>query len=90
MLVFGIVLCVISVIATILLSATDDEYTPLSWSAGMVLLFSVFIIISAATKDDPTEKSLKDNTLKVEVRQEIVNGQEVSTDTIYIFTPKKK
>ena len=28
-------------------------------------------------------------TLKTEIRQEIVNGEEVSIDTVYIFTRKK-
>ena len=39
-----------------------------------------------------TEKSFSssDYVLKTEVRQKIINGQEISTDTVYIFTPKKK
>jgi len=28
--------------------------------------------------------------IKTEVRQEVLNGQIVSTDTVYVFTPKKK
>jgi len=34
--------------------------------------------------------SSSDYVLKTEVRQKIINGQEISTDTVYIFTPKKE
>jgi len=34
--------------------------------------------------------SSSDYVLKIEVRQEYLNGQEISVDTVYIFTPKKK
>lgn len=35
-------------------------------------------------------KSLHSNTVKIEVRQEVVNGSIVSSDTVYIFKPKNK
>jgi hypothetical protein len=32
----------------------------------------------------------KDKKLTIEIRQELLNGKIISTDTIYKFTPKKK
>jgi hypothetical protein len=57
---------------------------------GIVVVFSIALIIASLTQNSSKETSLKDNTLKIEVRQKLLNGQIVSTDTVYVFTPKKK
>lgn len=73
---------------------TEDE----KLFKGLILLLSGIICIACAMtftgisisiQIPPKVHSEKFN-LKTEIRQEILNGKEISRDTIYIFTPKKK
>lgn len=52
-------------------------------------LIGLMAVLAWVFRYTDSEKSLKNNTVKIEVRQELLNGQIVSTDTVYIFTPKK-
>ena len=92
MLVVGIILTLLGIVGLVLLIAIRGDENE---DAGffVILTFILWIgfgfLIVAPSKGESTEKSLKDNTLSIEIRQEIINGQEISRDTIYIFTPKK-
>ena len=49
------------------------------WGTYFVLEYALLIPIHS-----------KEKTLTTEIRQELLNGKVISTDTIYKFTPKKK
>ena len=92
MLVTGILLTVIAFIGLLIVGiAEDHENEDIGFITFLtfIVCVGVFLILGAIAIKQPTEKSLKDNTLSIEVTQEIINGQEISRDTIYIFTPKK-
>ena len=91
MLVTGIFLTVVTLLALVILFLSDRDNEDIGFIIWitMVLCVGIFLILGAIAIKQPTEKSLKDNTLSIEVTQEIINGQEISRDTIYIFTPKK-
>ena len=57
---------------------------------ALVFVVSGFFMFGYYTKRDTGVFSSSNFHIKIKVRQEIVNGQEISIDTIYIFTPKKK
>jgi len=84
----GIILIILSLLCLIYIIFKRDEYEKALWA----ILFTLFICfgILMIVIGTPTRFYLKNNNLNIEVRQEIVNGQEISIDTIYIFTPKKK
>lgn len=90
MLVAGIILLILSIGGIIVLGIIDeDENALIKWMLGIVSLFGVFLIFAGVVKKDPIKKSMKDYSLKIETVSTIVNGKEVSRDTVYIFTPKK-
>ncbi len=92
MLIIGITLLVFAFIVFIFFIINDKD------TDGFLLglLFTIFFIlgvafiIAHADRDGPQTKSTKDFSLKTEIRQEFLNGKEISRDTVYIFTPKKK
>lgn len=67
------------------------------WYQVLLLIFAtgaviVFYSLSGffVEKSKPSPIHTKKFTHKTEIRQEYVNGNLTSTDTIYYFTPKKK
>lgn len=71
---------------------SDKEYEDTKLAVFCTIMFCISFVISVAywTQNAPREHNLKDYSLKTEVRANIINGKEVSRDTVYIFTPKKK
>ena len=57
--------------------------------AGIVA-FSVGVPLTGAfiERENPTPVKSSEFEVKTEIRQEFLNGQEISRDTVYIFTPK--
>jgi len=55
---------------------------------GLFFICTVIMLAILASKAFEKERSLNKYDLKTEIRQELLNGQEVSRDTVYIFTPK--
>ena len=92
MLIVGIILTIMSLTGLVIIAAMSDGENE---DMGFIIFVSISLCIGIfATLEGAIhpkiEKSLKDNTLEIEVRQEIINGQEISVDTVYIFTPKKE
>jgi Mn2+/Fe2+ NRAMP family transporter len=50
-------------------------------------IMGVILIVEFSYK---SPKHSKEYSLKTEIKQEFINGNLISTDTIYYFTPKKK
>jgi len=92
MLVSGIILTIGCIIILIAIGAYSEEAEDIAHTFLITLafVFGICLIIAGAMRYKPTEKYLKDNTLKIEVRSTFVNGKETKNDTVYIFTPKKK
>lgn len=72
---------------------TDDEHGEgfafgFFWTIVMIL--GIVLVISGAQKDNPIEHKTSEFSLKTQVTKTIVDDRLISTDTIYIFTPKPK
>jgi len=92
MLVFGIILTIICIIILIIISSNTDDIDNVGASIliTLSLVLGVVLIVGGSIEIRPDKKSLKENTLKIEVRSIFVNGKVTENDTVYIFTPKKK
>jgi hypothetical protein len=62
------------------------------WTSIFLFLFTVSSIFCIYTLTFTTKQEIKAKrfNFKTEIRQEFLNGQEISRDTVYVFTPKKK
>ena len=91
MLALGFILTFIALtgIIVVLAISCDSEEILFSSFMGIALIIGIILIVSISQENDPEEISLKENTLEIQVKQEVVNGETISSDTIYIFTPKK-
>ena len=57
---------------------------------GICIFFIGTILLTiCAIQEIPFPVHSRKTNVRTEIRQEIINGKEVSTDTVYIFTPKK-
>ena len=92
MLVFGIIFTIICIIIIIVLGIYSDNLDDVIATCVLTIgaILGILIILAYLTEASPDRKSLKENTLKTEIQVKYLDGQEVSRDTIYIFTPKKK
>ena len=90
MLTFGIVLAVICIgLLIVFLAVSDkDDFLVPSFLIGAFCLVGILCIIESMDENQPIEKSMTENALKVEIRSIVINGIETKTDTVYIFTPK--
>jgi apolipoprotein N-acyltransferase len=97
MLIAGILFVVFSIV--IVIGVQYDELTERIkknddvWAGalcGGMFLTGVLFIAFFATRNIPLERKLSDNTLTVEIRQTIIEDDVIKSDTVYIFTPKKK
>jgi len=91
MLALGIIMLVVGILGFMVMAIyyDDDERVGIYWLLGVIAVFGLAIVITSGP-DHTSDYSLKEYNLKTEVRQEYLNGQEISVDTVYIFTPKKK
>jgi len=91
MIVGGILIMLLCIAALILVAVIEKERNP---NMGFIILITLFFIMGFVgfIKGVFPENTYhtKNNTLKIDIKVEIVNGIETSRDTIYIFTPKKK
>ena len=84
--IFGLIMIIIGFLTLLIKKNPKDGYKIL-----IVFLLAIggyLYGIGVAIRSDKVIK-LSENTFKTEVRLEYTNGQEISRDTIYIFTPKK-
>ena len=90
MLIFGIILLVMCVSALVIIATIhEDNRAIIYFMLGLGAVFALALIMTNKAGYH-SDYSLKEYSVKTELRQEIVNGQEISRDTVYIFTPKKK
>jgi len=73
----------------------DDK--KFKWWLLILLIYGIFatpvgLIITGATiqNENPNDIHLIDFDLKTEIHTQYIDSIEVSRDTVYIFTPKKK
>lgn len=95
MLTFGIIFAILAIIGIILACIVGDDYDFGDGLGSGVLIASFIVLaivsfVSYSTRYNTTEKSLKDNTLEVQIKVETLNGAEINRDTVYVFTPKHK
>ena len=92
MIILEIILIIVSIGILIVIGITDDKSNDiiLPWFLGIIFFAGVMLIAISLQENNTIKKSLKDNTLEIEIKQKIINGQEISRDTVYIFTPKNK
>ena len=90
-LIIGIIMVVLSLILMIYLGIKTDESLDTNWLfcwLAWVVLFFGMVSIVCYSSNRPYHT--KNHNVRTEIRQEYVNGREISADTIYYFTPKKK
>lgn len=86
----GVVLVLISVFGLFIIAmVTEDDMATIYWALGIMTTIGM-VIIMTNLPNRTIDYSLKEYNVEIEVQQKIINGQEISTDTVYIFTPKKK
>ena len=93
MLIFGIVLSFVFFMGGLLLILfSSDVKKKFLFLIGALIFYIGSYMFGALIMYQSTLFGFhsKNVTLKTEVRQEYLNGQEISVDTVYIFTPKKK
>jgi len=89
MLVIGIILIVVGLAGAIWLSlGFNDDHAVVYWLLGICFIFGI-ALVSINKKEYHSDYSLKEYSVKIEVHQEIINGQVINRDTVYIFTSKK-
>lgn len=86
----GILLMLVCIGALILIKVFGNKNEDMGFIIfiSMVLFcgFAVFLLGIAPERYLHT----KDNSLRTEIKVEMINGIETSRDTVYIFTPRKK
>jgi hypothetical protein len=82
-----IILCVLIFSFIGVLFITNKEDRDSAWMSLLIGMTIVCVIICMA-HETPSEKSLKNNSLKIEVRNTVIEGRVTESDTVYIFTPK--
>lgn len=86
----GVVLVLISVFGLFIIAmVTEDDMATIYWALGIMTTIGM-VIIMTNLPNRTIDYSLKEYNVEIEVQQKIINGQEISIDTVYIFTPKKK
>ena len=94
MLVTGIILLILLFVFFIvyMVSSDEDESTHFGWGIVWTLGFicAVLITVIGASGDNPHKFKSSEHSVKTEIITTTVNGNVQSTDTVYIFTPKKK
>lgn len=88
----GIIVMLLGLFGIVLYAHLEDldteDTVAISFLAFIIICGHVLAIASIVDKQ-PVEKKLSNNALKIEIRQSLVNGVMINTDTVYIFTPKK-
>ena len=90
MLIFGIILLVMCVSALIAIAyINEDNRAIIYFMLGVGAVFA-FAVIMTNREGYHCDYSLKEYSVRTELRQEFINDILHETDTIYIFTLKKK
>ena len=90
MLIFGIILLVMCVLSlTIIAAIHEDNRAIIYFMLGVGAVFA-FALIMTNKAGYHSDYSLKEYSVKTELRQEFINDKLHKTDTVYIFTPKKE
>jgi hypothetical protein len=87
----GIVLMVIALFAFILFCVFEEEQTDGAFFGifvGFVFICGIALVISEVHSDDPIEHKASEYTVKAKTVTTLIDDKVVSSDTIYIFTPK--